>query len=140
RVLSARQRAAREDAGPLGLAAGEPVYEIIRVRLAGGQPVALERTVLVADAFPGLLEEQLEGSLYEVMRARFGEAPVRAVERLEAAPADRNEADALGIRAGEPVLCVERTAYLASGRAVERGRDAFRADRTRVTWASKISA
>jgi len=140
RVLSARERAAREDARPLGLAAADRVYEIVRVRLAAGAPVALERTVLVADAFPGLLEEQLDGSLYEVMRARFGEAPVRAVERLEAAPAACDEAAALGIEVGEPVLCVERTAYSSSGRAVERGRDAFRADRTRVTWASMISA
>jgi GntR family transcriptional regulator len=140
RVLSARERAAGTDAEPLELAAGDPVYEIVRVRLAGGQPVALERTVFVADAFPGLLEEQLEASLYVVMRARFGETPVRAVERLEAGPAGRDEADALDIRPGEPVLRVERIAYSASGRAVERGRDAFRADRTRVTWESMIPA
>lgn len=139
RVLSARERAAGADASALGLSAAEAVLEIVRIRLVAGEPIALERTVVAADAFPGLLDDELGGSLYEVMRRRFGEAPVRADERLEAGLATAAEAEALEIAAGEPVLRVERTAYAASGRAVEHGRDTFRADRTRVSWSSSIS-
>ncbi|MFN2628839.1 MAG: UTRA domain-containing protein [Gaiellaceae bacterium] len=39
---------------------------------------------------------------------------------------------------GEPVMLVERTAYSASGRALELSHDLFRGDRTRVVWESEL--
>jgi GntR family transcriptional regulator len=63
---------------------------------------------------------------------------VRAVERLEPGIATEDEADALGVGAGAPVMLVERTAYSAAGRAVEHSRDVFRGDRTTVVWESTI--
>jgi len=101
--------------------------------------VALERTALAAEAFPGLLEAPLEGSLYDLIRARYTAVPVRAVERLEPALAERDEAAALGVEAGAPVMRVERIAYGADGRALERSLDLFRGDRTRVVWESEIA-
>ena len=35
-------------------------------------------------------------------------------------------------------MLVERTAYSAAGRPVERSHDVFRGDRTRVVWESEI--
>ena len=35
-------------------------------------------------------------------------------------------------------MLVERTAYAASGRAVERSHDVFRGDRTTVVWEAEI--
>lgn len=134
RVLSAVERPSTAAEAELGAR----VFEIVRVRLANGAPVALERTALAAGAFPGLLGQPLEGSLYQLIRGRYDEIPVRAVERLEAALASGAEADALGIAAGEPVMLVERTAYGASGRALELSHDLFRADRTRVVWESEL--
>jgi GntR family transcriptional regulator len=85
-----------------------------------------------------LLDEPLDGSLYELMRGRFDEVPVRALERLEPALARADEAEALGIGPGAPVMLVERTAYSASGRPVERSHDVFRGDRMRIVWESEI--
>jgi GntR family transcriptional regulator len=130
----------------LGVAAGARVLsarevdgeiEIVRVRLANREPVALERGTYAADAFPGLLDHPLDGSLYDLMREHY-ELPVRAIERLEPALARADEAEALGIAPGAPVMLVRRTAYSASGRAVERSRDVFRCDRTAVVWESEI--
>jgi GntR family transcriptional regulator len=134
RVLSAVERDAHPDEELLG----RRVFAIERVRLANGEPVALERGAYAADAFPGLLDESLDGSLYELIRGRYDEVPVRAVERLEPALAQADEAEALGIEAGAPVMLVERTAYSAAGRPLERSRDVFRGDRTRVVWESEI--
>jgi GntR family transcriptional regulator len=134
RVLSAFERDAQPDEALLG----PRVFAIERVRLANGEPVALERGAYAADAFPGLLDEPLDGSLYELIRRRYDEVPVRAVERLEPALARVDEADALGIQTGAPVMLVERTAYSAAGRPLERSRDVFRGDRTRVVWESEI--
>jgi GntR family transcriptional regulator len=134
RVLSAIERDAEPDEAELG----RRVYAIERVRLANGEPVALERGAYSVDAFPDLLEGPLEGSLYELIRARYEEVPVRAVERLEPALAREEEAASLGIEPGAPVMLVDRTAYSAGGRAVERSRDIFRGDRTTVVWEAQI--
>jgi DNA-binding GntR family transcriptional regulator len=134
RVLGAVERDAEPDEAVLGAR----VFAIERVRLANGEPVALERGAYAADAYPGLLDGPLDGSLYELIRARYDEVPVRAVERLEPALARADEAEALGIEVGAPVMLVERTAFSAAGRPVERSRDVFRGDRTRVVWESEI--
>ena len=134
RVLSACEREAAPDEAELGAR----VYSIERVRLANGEPVALERGAYSVDAFPGLLEGSLEGSLYDLIRARYDAVPVRAHERLEPALAHPEEAAALEIEPGAPVMLVERTAYSASGRPVEHSRDVFRGDRTTVVWESQI--
>jgi GntR family transcriptional regulator len=134
RVLHAVERAARPDEALLGTR----VLAIERVRLANGEPVALERSAFAADAFPGLLNEQLDGSLYELMRRQYDEAPTRAIERLEPALARNSEAEALGIEVGAAVMLVERTAYSASGHPLERSHDVFRGDRTRIVWESEI--
>lgn len=134
RVLAAVER----DAAPEERELGPRVYAIERVRLANGVPVALERGTYAADAFPGMLDGPLDGSLYELMRARYDEVPVRAVERLEPGLAGPHEAEALEIVPGSAVMLVERTAYSAGRRAVERSRDVFRGDRTTVVWESEI--
>jgi GntR family transcriptional regulator len=136
RVLSAaRREAAPDEAAVLG--EGD-VYDLRRVRLANGEPVALEHGVFPAAAYPGLLNEALEGSLYELMRRRDDEVPVRAIERLEPALASVDEAAALGIEPGAPSMRVERVAYGPSGRALELSRDLFRGDRVRVVWESEL--
>ena len=134
RVLAACER----DAGPDEAELGARVYAIERVRLANGEPVALERGAYSADAFPGMLDAALEGSLYDLIRERYAEVPVRARERLEPGLAGPYEAAALEIGPGAPVMLVQRTAYSASGRPVEHSRDVFRGDRTRVVWESQI--
>jgi GntR family transcriptional regulator len=113
--------------------------EIVRVRLADGEPFALERSRFPAERFDGLLELDLTGSLYELLADRFDAAPVRAVERIEPVLADADEADALGVEAGTPLMLVDRTAYDAGGLVVETARDVFRGDRTRiVAWTSEL--
>src|ERR671915_517234 len=114
RVVSARE----QTAGPEALGGG-PVYKIVRVRLADGSPVALERTWFPVDAFPGLLEGPLEGSLYDLIRGRYDDMPTRVTERLEPALAGDDDAAALEVQPGAPLMRVERIGHAASGRPVE---------------------
>ena len=134
RVLAAFEREATPEEAELG----PRVYAIARVRLANGLAVAIEHGAYAAEAFPGLLDAPLDGSLYELMRARYEDVPVRAVERLEPGLAGPREAEALALEPGAPVLLVQRTAYSIRGRAVERSRDVFRGDRTTIVWESEI--
>ena len=114
--------------------------EIVRVRLADGEPFALERSSFPADRFRGLLDLDLTGSLYDLLDEHFDAAPVRAVERIEPVLADSDEAAALGLRVGAPLMLVDRVAYDDEGLAVETARDVFRGDRTRiVAWTSELA-
>jgi GntR family transcriptional regulator len=142
RILSATEVSAGEAvADALELGAGDPVGEIVRVRLANREPLALERSSFPLTLFPGLLELDLTGSLYDVLAERYGEPPTHAVERLEPVLAGALEADALGVLEGAPLMLVERTAYAAGGMPVEFARDLFRGDRTRVVaWASALTS
>lgn len=102
-----------------------------RVRSADGRPVLLEDSWLPAELFPGLLERDLTGSLYELMREGYGLEPVAALERLEPMLARAHEARALGVEEGAPLMLVERVARTAGGTPVEFARDRHRGDRAR---------
>jgi GntR family transcriptional regulator len=104
---------------------GEELH-VRRLRSTGGRPLVLEDSWLPADRFPGLLERDLSGSVYALMRDAYGSAPVRASERLSAVAAGDGDAAALGVRPGAPLLLVEREAVAADGARVERARDLHR--------------
>jgi GntR family transcriptional regulator len=132
-VISAGvEPARRRTAAALGIARNERVVVVVRLRLAGGKPLAIERSSFPARLFPDLEDMDVGGSLYGLMDAGFGLRPTRAVEQLETAAARPSDARILGVRRGEPVLLVERVGYAADDTAVEFSRDRFRGDRTRI--------
>jgi GntR family transcriptional regulator len=134
KVLSARLMTSDSwTAAELQLAEGAMVYEIIRLRLSDGEPLSLERSRFPADAFAGMLERPLGGSLYAILREEYGTAPFRARESLEPVVAGPSDAETFGIEVGEPMLSVQRVTFDESGRPIEVGHDLFRGDRTRVT-------
>ena len=119
-------------AAALDLKRFDRVVVITRLRLAGGKPLAVERSTLPARLFSDVEDMDLSGSLYDLMDDGFGLRPVRAVERLELVEARASDARSLGIRRDAPLLLVERIGYAADGTPVEFARDRFRADRTRI--------
>lgn len=140
RVLSAgEQPAPARVAAELGLEAGEPVSEIVRIRLASGEAVALERTSFPVRLVPGLIDERLDGSLYELLRSRYGIVPEHAVERLVPVVAEGEEAAMLEVEPGAPLMRVERTAYTFGDVAVEHSRELYRGDRIGVVVRSRLA-
>ena len=121
-----------ETAAELGVSDGELVLEVVRVRLADGEPISLERAQFPAERFPSLLDRSLGGSLYELLEREYDLVPGEARERIEVVAAGAAEARLLGVPRGAPLLAVQRTAWDAEGRAFERSQDLFRADRARI--------
>lgn len=109
----------------LGLAAGESVARIYRLREAGGQPMALERAALPLDLLPNPIE--VTTSLYEVLD-RNGCRPVRAIQKISALNLEALEAELLGVAEGTAGLSIQRTSYLESGRVAELTRSIYRGD------------
>lgn len=116
----------------LGIAPGEAVARIRRIRYGGGLPLTLEDSWLPDALFPGLVELDLRGSIYALMGARFGHAPVRAVEHLSSVAARSRDAEALEVPPRAPLMLVERVAFDAQGTAVEYAEDRHRGDRARI--------
>jgi GntR family transcriptional regulator len=142
KVLSARELPATPAvAAGLDVPEASAVFEVQRLRLASGTPVLLECSSFSAEAFPGLLEEPLDQSLYGLLGERYGRHPTHAREVLDPVAADRRVARLLRIGVGTPVLLVERTAFDAEGTPVEYARDLFVGDRTRVVvWSFGVPA
>jgi len=134
RVVSVAVTPAEPDAAEaLGLGAEDFVVDLVRIRLADGAPISLERAVLPAALVPGLPERELSGSLYELLDREYGIRPGEAVEHIEVVAAGESEASILDIEPGSPLLLVNRTTVDAEGRPFEYSRDLFRADRTRIS-------
>ena len=134
RVLSATTRPAdRAEARALALDRGDLVHEVVRVRSANREPLALESSCFPAALFPDLVRQRLGGSLYRLLSSRYDLAPHTATEVLEPVVATAEHADLLHVPPGCPLMLIVRTAYTASGVPVEHARDVFRADRTRIT-------
>ena len=100
----------------LGLSSSEPIVRLVRVRLADGVPIAIERAAVPQSILPS--GDLVRDSLYALL-GELGMAPVRGVQRIRAGIMARVEAELLDCAPGTPILLVERRCFLADGRPVE---------------------
>ncbi len=113
----------------LGLAAGEQVHALQRLRLADAEPLAIETTYIPAALTPGLLQQPLEGSLWTLLRDNYGIVPTHARATLQFIVTDDRSASLLRLRSAAPGILQTRKTYDQSGRCIEFARDIYRADR-----------
>jgi len=112
----------------------EKVNRIVRVRCANNEPILLETTVIPLYLCPGLIEEDLErGSLYAVLREKYGLLLDHAYETYEVGKVRKEEAQYLECRVGLPAFIIERVAYLRNEVPVEWTKSVARGDRLRFT-------
>ncbi|HEX6506557.1 MAG TPA: GntR family transcriptional regulator [Chloroflexota bacterium] len=116
-------------ADSFGIEAARPVVVIERLRLADGEPIGIEWSHLVFTGAEALLEADMSGSLYLLLRDEHGVVPARADERIEAAACPKQAAELLGTSAGSPVLLITRTTYAPSGHPFELVQSVYRGDR-----------
>ena len=109
-----------------GLPLGSPILTLVRLRLAGGEPIAYERAVMPVEAVGA--DYDGTGSLYDRMDARNAR-PQRVLQSLQATEADAALAAHLGIRPGAAVLEITQLGYGANGNVVEDAISWYRGDR-----------
>jgi len=95
-------------------ASAAPVIELARLRSAGGEPLVLESIWLVASAVPGILEEDLSGSVYDLLRDRYGLDVDSAHESIRPVVLKPREAHRLGAQRGSPAFFVERVSCVGA--------------------------
>lgn len=100
----------------LGLPAQSEVIRLIRVRLADGTPIALERAVVPKSILPDAM--LVTHSLYETL-ASLNAMPNHGFQRIRADVMSPEEAELLQAAPLTPMLIAERRCFLEDGRAVE---------------------
>jgi GntR family transcriptional regulator len=115
----------------LGMVDGAPAWRLERLRLAGGVPMAFEVGWYPVALLPGLAAEELTGSLYALLAARYGVVVDRGEQSLWSETADATTAGLLGVPPGAPLLVFRRTTA-AARRPVEHVTSWYRGDRYQV--------
>lgn len=131
RLLSIQQRPTDEKvSSALNLAESDEIIAIKRLRLADGEPMALETCHLSYTAFAEIMQEDLENrSLYQFLEKRFNLKLVKATQIIEPGIARADVAKLLHIRVGDPILILERTTFDQFDNPVEFVSSLYRGDR-----------
>ncbi|MDG4824897.1 GntR family transcriptional regulator [Asanoa sp. WMMD1127] len=113
-------------AAELELPADVELLAIVRLRMAGPQPLAILRNWLPPRSAEVTAAELESHGLYSLLRAR-GVRAVVAHQEIGARSATAAERRQLGLKPSEPVLTMTRAAFDAAGLAVEYGDHSYRA-------------
>jgi GntR family transcriptional regulator len=121
-VTRRRTVASGEVAQRLGIAPGEPVLQLLRVRSLGGQPRLLEDIHLPLPLFQALADTpagEWDDLFYPMYAQRCGVHVQRATDEIGFGTLAATQAAHLRLPAGHPCARVVRRAYDLSGRCVE---------------------
>ncbi|GLZ33427.1 GntR family transcriptional regulator [Lentzea sp. NBRC 105346] len=128
-----------ESAGPriaakLNIPPGARMFHLERLRLVEDEPLAIERTNLSVDRFPGLDEYDWETrSLHKTLEERWGVRPEWNDMLITAVLPEPQDAALLEIQATQPCLVLQGTLHDTEGGVIESGRSLYRADRYTVS-------
>ncbi|WP_136660050.1 GntR family transcriptional regulator [Nitratireductor sp. XY-223] len=110
----------------LGVSPSEFVVRLVRVRLADGVPIAVERAAVPSSFLPD--SDLVTHSLYAALTSA-GAGPARGVQRIRAGIMTKADAELLEAEPGSPLLIVERRCFLEDGRPVEFTETRYNGDR-----------
>ena len=129
KVLSFRRHtASREEREKLTLGAGAKVFRVDRLRSFEDDVMMVESLSIPFDRFPSLADEPLPNHLYRYYQAKYGVSVAKARERLKAVAATAEQAQQLGVKAGDPLLLIDRIALTIEGIPVEWRRSYCKTD------------
>jgi GntR family transcriptional regulator len=110
----------------------EPLIKLVRLRIAGGEPIMLETTYIPEYLVPGLTEEDVATyPLYSLLEERYNMRLESALESFEPILADDFSAKMLEVSKGSPALYLERIGSLGDRRRIELSQSVVRGDRCR---------
>ena len=131
KIISAVKTTVKDQkvADDLQISVGDPVYKIERVRYADKIPMAIEETFVSAEFMPGLLDQDLNQSLYEIFKNNYEKPVVRAECVVTPINLNKAQSDLLSCEPKSPALQFIVVAYDARNRVVERCVSVKRGDR-----------
>lgn len=127
RVLAAEMAPADDfTAERLRIEPGSLIFCLQRLRLADGEPLAIEFSQLSFKGCERLMDEDLEQqSLYHLLESKYGLPLMEAEQELDAGLAGNEEADLLKISPGSSVLFTRRTTYTDRNQPIEYAKSVY---------------
>jgi GntR family transcriptional regulator len=117
----------------LHVSPAEPVIVAKRLRLADGEPMAIELLHVRESLLPGLSATDLEEeSFYDLLTNRYGIEIIGGEQTVEPTVTDEEESETLGVPLHSPALLFERVTRSPSGDVVEFTVSIYRGDRYRI--------
>jgi GntR family transcriptional regulator len=117
----------------LHVSPAEPVVAVKRLRLADGDPMAIELLHVRQALVPGMTAADLEeNSFYDLLASRYDLSIVGGSQTIEPTVTNEEESSALGVPLHSPALLFERVTRSASGDIVEFTSSTYRGDRYRL--------
>ena len=116
----------------LNVSPGDEIVVVKRLRLADGVSMAIETLHTPAAIVPGVQPRDLEGSFYELLRARYGIEIASAMQIIEPTVTNEDESSALGVPLHSPAFLFERTSRDEGGRTLEFVHSIYRGDRYQI--------
>ena len=106
-----------------------PLVHLSRLRLAGGEPLALDRAWLPADIAGALIDVDFSHtSLYNELERCSGHRPTAGWEQIRAVVPESDERTLLGLDLHDAVFCINRLG-VANGQPIEWRTTLIRSDR-----------
>ncbi len=128
-LLWAEQREPTDAAREAFRAHPGPVHALCRLRLADDEPIAIETTYFPVALTPGLLDLPLDGSLWRMLRDKYGIVPARSKATIRSVVIDNASCARLRIRTASAGVLLTRRSFDQTGRCFEFAQDTYRADR-----------
>jgi GntR family transcriptional regulator len=117
----------------LHVSPSEEILSVKRLRLADGDPMAIELLHTRASLVPGLTGRDLEeNSFYELLASRYGISIVGGTQTVEPTVTNEEESASLGVPLHSPALLFERLTRSSTGDLVEFTSSTYRGDRYRI--------
>lgn len=116
----------------LNVSPSEEILVIKRLRLADGEPMAIETLHIPETLVPGLTPKALTGSFYDLLRDRYGVQIAGGIQAIEPTVTNEEESEVLGVPLHSPAFLFERTSRDDAGRTVEFVQSVYRGDRYRI--------
>lgn len=121
----ARRPAGDKLAAAMDLGPGDPVIQVLRLRLLDGIPTMVERSTFVAEIGNALFDFDTDsGSIFGYLTSR-GVDLSRGRHVIDAVEADGTDAELLGIDRGTALLREQRLTFAADGRILESSDDRY---------------
>lgn len=116
----------------LRVSPADPVLTVGRLRLADGEPMAIEWLSVPQALVPGLAGEELENrSFYQALAERYGIEIAGGTQTMEPTVTDEDDSRLLDVPIHSPALFVERITWTESRQVIEYVRSIYRGDRYR---------
>jgi GntR family transcriptional regulator len=117
----------------LHVSPAEPVVAVKRLRLADGDPMAIELLHVRQSLVPGMTASDLEeNSFYDLLASRYDLSIIGGSQTIEPTVTNEEESEVLGVPLHSPAFLFERTSRDDAGRTVEFVQSVYRGDRYRI--------